>query len=206
LESFDWALRAYADGAVFTAFDIETTGLEPKRDRIAEFGAIKFDRRGIIVRYATLINPGIPMPPEAGRVNRITDAMLAGQPPIEEALPDFLMFVKDAVIVAHNAPFDCGFVNASLERLYREGRASSAKGQGDLLAGTEALAWSPPFPALPNKIADTLLMARRFFPGRSRYNLQDLALDLGIQAQAAHRALDDARLCMEIFIQMAISK
>jgi DNA polymerase-3 subunit epsilon len=203
LESYDWALQAYADGAVFTAFDIETTGLEPKRDRIVEFGAVKFDRRGIIARYAALINPGIPMPAEAGRVNGITDDMLAAQPPIEGALPDLLRFMRDAVIVAHNAPFDCGFVNANLERLYREG---SAKGQGYLLAGAEAAAWSPPFPALPNKIADTLPMARRFFPGRSRYNLQDLAQALGIQAQAAHRALDDARLCMEIFIQMAERK
>ena len=187
MESFDWALAAYAEGAVFTAFDIETTGLEPKRDRIVEFGAVKFDRRGVIARYAALIDPGIPMPAEAGRVNRITDAMLAGQPPIEEALPDLLRFAHNTVIVAHNASFDCGFVNANLARLY----------------DADAAAWRPPFPALPNRIADTLLMARRFFPGRSRYSLQELALDLGLRAEAAHRALDDARLCMEIFIKMS---
>jgi DNA polymerase-3 subunit epsilon len=180
LESCDWALAAFAEGAPFTAFDIETTGLDPDRDRIAELGALRFDRRGIIARYATLVNPGIPMPAGAGRVNGITDAMLAGQPCIGEALPDFLRFVKDTVIIAHNAPFDRGFVNAALERLYEDGRA--------------------PFPVLPNKAADTLLLARRLFPGRGRYNLQDLAADLGIRAEAAHRALDDARLCMEIFL------
>jgi DNA polymerase-3 subunit epsilon len=186
VESYDWALAAYTEGAVCTAFDIETTGLDPKRDRIVEFGAVKFDRRGLIARYTALINPGISMPAEAGRVNGITDAMLSGQPPIETALPDLLRFVRETLIVAHNAPFDCGFVNANLDRLYREGPA----------------AWTPPFPALPNKIADTLPLARRFFPGRARYNLQDLALDLGLKAEAAHRALDDARLCMELFIRL----
>jgi DNA polymerase-3 subunit epsilon len=180
MESFDWAFTAYTEGAVFTAFDIETTGLEPKQDRIVEIGAVKFDRQGPVARYSMLINPGIPMPEEAGRVNHITDAMLAGKPSIAETLPDFLRFVKDTVIAAHNAPFDCGFINENLARLQQ--------------------------PALPNKIADTLVMARRFFPGRQRYNLQDLASGLGIRAEAAHRALDDARLCMEIFIKMAVKK
>ncbi|MDR1306729.1 MAG: 3'-5' exonuclease, partial [Treponema sp.] len=110
MESYDWAVKAYREGAVFTAFDIETTGLDSRQDRIVEFGAVKFDRRGPIVRYAALINPGIPMPEEAGRVNGITDQMLAGKPPLEAVFPDFLGLVKDTVIIAHNAPFDMGFV------------------------------------------------------------------------------------------------
>ncbi|MDR1252957.1 MAG: 3'-5' exonuclease [Treponema sp.] len=181
MESYDRVIAAYAEGAVFTAFDIETTGFEPKRDRIVEFGTVKFDRRGVIARYALLIDPCIPMPPEAGKVNGITDDMLAGQPLIEEVLPDFLRFVKDTIIVAHNAPFDCGFVNENLSRLHKAGGA--------------------PFPVLPNITADTLLLARRFFTGRNHYNLQNLASDLGIKARSAHRALDDARLCMELFIR-----
>lgn len=202
MESYDWAIKAYAEGAAFTAFDLETTGLDPKQDRIAEFGAVKFDRRGVIARYATLVNPGIPMPPDAGRVNKITDAMLAGQPAIEEALPDFLRFIKDTIIVAHNAPFDCGFVNASLQRLYEAGRLSrGGETAGGRLFAESAAPWTPPFPTLPNKTADTLLMARRLFPGRERYSLQNLAPDLGLKAEAAHRALDDARLCMEIFVR-----
>jgi DNA polymerase-3 subunit epsilon len=186
LESFDWAFEAFAQGAVFTAFDIETTGLDPKRDRIVEFGAVKFDKRGPVSRYSLLINPGIPMPEEAGRVNNITDKMLAGQPSIEEALPDFLRLIKNTIIIAHNAPFDCGFVNETLTRLY--GAAKS---------------WTPPFPVLPNKIADTLLVGRRLLPGRPGYKLQDLAGFFKIRAEAAHRAMDDARLCMEIFINLS---
>jgi DNA polymerase-3 subunit epsilon len=179
MESYDWALRAFADGAVFTAFDLETTGLDPKRDRIVEIGAVRFNAGGVIDRYETLIDPGFPMPAEAGRVNGITDAMLAGQPLLCAALPEFLRFAEGAFFVAHNAPFDCGFVNESLLRLYEDGYTRAA--------------------VLPNRITDTLPLARRLFPGRARYNLQDLAKDLGIKAQAAHRALDDARLCMEVF-------
>jgi DNA polymerase-3 subunit epsilon len=184
LESYEWALEAYRNGAVFTAFDIETTGLDAQKDRIVELGAIKFDRRGPISRFNVLINPGIPMPAEAGRVNNITDKMLAGQPSLEDIFPDFLRLVKDTVVIAHNASFDCGFVNQKLKDRY--GQAGGG--------------WVSPFPALPNRIADTLSLSRRVFPGRTSYKLQELAAFLKISAVSAHRAEDDARLCMEIFL------
>jgi DNA polymerase-3 subunit epsilon len=209
LESYDWAFEAYRDGAAFTAFDIETTGLDPKSHRIVEFGAVKFDRRGPMARYSVLINPGVPMPEEAGRVNGITDDMLADKPPLETVFPDFLRVVKNTIIVAHNASFDLGFVNENLKTFYEAGQKSgAAPGQGSLLPGLDddeaaGPSWTPPFPALPNRIADTLIMARRIFPGRTSHKLQDLAAALNIAARSAHRAEDDARLCMEIFIRMA---
>jgi DNA polymerase-3 subunit epsilon len=209
VESGDWAFEAFREGAVFTAFDIETTGLDPKQDRIVEFGAVKFDRRGPISRYSVLINPGIPMPKEAGRVNGITDEMLAGCPPLEAVFPDFLRLVKNTIITAHNAPFDTGFVNESLKTFYEEAQKRGPPGQESLLPGLEeneparGPVWAPPFPALPNRIADTLVLTRRVFPRRNSHKLQDLAADLRIRAQNAHRAEDDARLCMEIFIHMA---
>jgi DNA polymerase-3 subunit epsilon len=123
------------------------------------------------------------MPADAAKVNNITDEMLAGQPSIQVALPAFARFAAGSIVTAHNAPFDCGFVNAGLSRLYDDGYA--------------------PFPALPNRAADTLLMARRLMPGRGRYNLQDIAASAGIRAEEAHRAFDDARLCMELFLIMA---
>jgi DNA polymerase-3 subunit epsilon len=182
LDSFDWALSAFAQGEDFTAFDIETTGLDNRRDSIVEIGALRFNRTGIISQYAQLIDPGIPMPAEAGRVNNITDEMLAGQPSVQETLPVFLNFCAGSIILAHNAPFDCGFINQNLSRLYDDGYV--------------------PYPSLPNRIADTLPLARRLLPGRPHYNLQDLAAYLDITAEAAHRALDDARLCMEIFVYL----
>jgi DNA polymerase-3 subunit epsilon len=205
LESYDWAFDAYLSGAVFTAFDIETTGLDPKQDRIVEFGCVKFDKRGLIARYSTLINPGIPMPEAAGKVNNITDEMLIRQPPLEVVFPDFLRFIKGTVIVAHNAQFDCGFVNENLSLLYAAAKKTGASKEDDLFStgsdGPEKADWAPPFPALPNQIADTLLIARRIFPNRGKYNLQDLASGLGIDTANAHRAEDDALVCMKIFIQ-----
>jgi len=183
LESFDWALTAFREGADFTAFDIETTGLNNWRDSIVEIGAVRFNKQGIIDRFSRLADPGFPMPAEAGKVNNITDEMLAGQPPIQEVLPAFLRFAGDTIIVAHNAPFDCGFVNRSLSRLCDDGYVQR--------------------PALPNRVADTLPLARRLLPGRSHYNLQDIAASLGLKAEAAHRAFDDARLCMELFLYLA---
>lgn len=211
MESYSWALEAYRDGAVFTAFDIETTGLDPKQDRIVEIGALKFDNRGPAARFSVLINPGVPMSEAAEKVNNISDAMLAGKPALEEILPDFLIFTGNTVIIAHNAPFDCGFVNEALKRLYEKASAQRGKigpSQGDLLlsfgdAAPETPSWIPPFPALPNRIADTLVMARAAFPGRPGYSLQTLASGLGITATEAHRAEDDSRLCMEIFLRIA---
>jgi len=182
LESFDWALDAFQEGADFTAFDIETTGLDARRDSIVEIGAVRFNKQGIIDRFSQLANPGLPMPAEAGKVNNITDEMLAGQPPIQEVLPAFLRFSADSIILAHNAPFDCGFVNQSLSRLCDDGYVQVS--------------------ALPNRVADTLPLARRLLPGRNRYNLQDIAASLGLKAEAAHRAFDDARLCMELFVYL----
>jgi DNA polymerase-3 subunit epsilon len=178
LDSFDWAFDAFNAGKFFTALDIETTGLDSRRDRIVEIGAIRFSISGVAESYSQLVDPGISMPAEAGRVNNISDAMLAGQPGIQEVLPVFVRLAADSIILAHNAPFDCGFINQNLSRLYDDGYV--------------------PFAVLPNRIADSLLIARRLLPGKP-HNLQELAAYFNIKSIAAHRALDDARLCMNIF-------
>jgi DNA polymerase-3 subunit epsilon len=187
---------ALREGETFTAFDIETTGLNPGQDHIVEIGAVQFDRRGPVRRYSVLVNPGIPMPEEAGRVNNITDAMLAGKPSIEEALPDFLRLIKGTVIVAHNAPFDCGFINAKLAALFH-----GAERSGGLFEESgEGSSWKPPFPVLPNPVADTLVLSRARFPRANSHALQELSQSLGIPRGKAHRAEDDALLCMELFL------
>ena len=184
MESFNWALDAYKKGTAFAAFDVETTGLEPRLDQIVEIGAVKFDRNGLIARFSTLINPGIPMPAGAERVNKISDEMLKGKPPLDEVFPDFVYFIRGAVLAAHNTAFDCGFINEKLKERWERSKP-----------------WVPPFPSLPNPIADTLVISREVFPGRRSYSLQNLAADFNIPALDAHRAEDDARLCMEIFIR-----
>jgi len=181
MESLDWAAKAYNDGSVFTAFDLETTGLSPSEHQIVEIGAVKFDKRGIIARFSNLINPGSPMSKEASAVNHITDEMLKGKPSLEEVLPDFLHFIHGTILVAHNTPFDCGFINEYLK-----------------------ISLNPPFRALPNPIADTLVFSREIFPGMKSYSLQKFSAELGIPPGNAHRAEDDAWLCMEILIRCII--
>ena len=175
--SFDWAQKAYSEGKIFVAFDLETTGLDFRQDKIVEIGAVKFDNKGPIAGFSTLINPGIPMPAEAGRVNKITDEMLKGKPTMDEVFPDFLFFIHNTVLAAHNAPFDCGFINEKLKN-------SPAS----------------PFPTLPNPVIDTLVFSRERFPGKRSYSLSNLAAEINIPVQNAHRGENDARLCMEILI------
>ena len=172
MTSYDWLAAVY-DTAVFVAFDTETTGLDPASGRIVEIGAVKFDRRGIIARYNVLINPEMPMPEEAGKVNGITDAMLKDKPLIAAVFPDFFDFIVTGVLFAHNAPFDINYVNAELKRLKKL--------------------------SLTNKVVDTRIFAKEVYTGLSSYALQDLAVQLGITALEAHRAEDDARVCMELF-------
>ncbi len=170
---YPWLPEKIQNG-VFTAFDTETTGLYPESERIVEIGAIRFDRRGIIARYNVLVHPEKPMPEKAAEVNGITDDILRGCPVCRTVLPDFLSFIQGSVLVAHNAPFDISFVNMELQR-----------------AG---------MPPLENACVDTIALAKEAFPGMGKYALQFLAPRLGIEVLDAHRAEDDARVCMELFL------
>ncbi len=166
----------FAD-AVFTAFDLETTGLVPGAHRIVEIGAVSFRADGVIGSFQTLVNPQTPMPEEAGRINGITDEMLAGRPLISEALPSFFSFLGDSYPVAHNAAFDAGFICADLARF-----------------GLEA-------PDTP--VFDTRIMAKSAFPGLFSYSLGALRRELGLAADGAHRALADAKACHGLFLLCA---
>ena len=116
--------RLYEEGAVFTAFDTETTGLYCERDRIIEIGAVKFDKTGILGTYEILIYPEISVPASAYKVHGISDLMLSGCPVFAAAAPAFLDFIEGTRLIAHNAPFDTGFVNSELQRAGRPALAS----------------------------------------------------------------------------------
>lgn len=157
----------------FVAFDFETTGLFPANDRIVEFGAVKFSPSREIAVFEELANPGMAIHPEAGRVSGITDEMVAGKPTVESVLPRFMEFLGDAVLLAHNAEFDVGFLRAELQRC----------GMSTVI----------------NTIIDTLKLAKRTFPGKKSYSLQNLVQMLDIPVNTAHRGLDDAYQCMKLF-------
>lgn len=157
----------------FVAFDFETTGLHPAIDRIVEFGAVRFVIGQEQAEFSELANPGMAIHPDAARVSGITDQMVAGKPPVAAVLPQFMAFAGDAILIAHNAEFDAGFLRSELQR-----------------AG---------LPTVENLIIDTQLLAQKAFPGKKSYALQNLVDMLGIPANVAHRARDDARQCMRLF-------
>ena len=169
-------LHSYLDGEVFTAFDTETTGLSSKYEKIIEIGAVKFDKNGVIDTYSVLINPEKTISSEITRITGITNEMVADCKTFSEIAPSFLNFINETKLVAHNATFDVNFVNAELEKTSYK---NLTKGQCNAL--------------------DTVKISRKVFPGLPYYKLQYLASHFGIKVDAAHRAYDDARVCMELF-------
>ena len=165
--------RLLNSGAVFCALDTETTGLKPSDDRIIEIGAVKFDKSGVISTFSTLVNPRILIPHFCQELTGITNEMVFRKQEFNEIAGDLLDFVGTSIIVAHNAQFDLRFINAELERIR--------------------------MPPLANKAIDTLRFSRWTFPENGHWTLQFLANQFEIEVKSAHRAEDDARVCMEIF-------
>ena len=106
--------------APFVVFDLETTGARPGVSRIGEIGAVRLHGFEQVGEFERLVDPGVPVPSTITRITGIQTRDLRGAPRIARALPPFLEFAEGAVLVAHNARFDVGFVDAELSRL--EGR------------------------------------------------------------------------------------
>jgi DNA polymerase III subunit epsilon len=160
----------------FVALDTETTGLFPIMHRLVEVGAVRFRLDGQeLATFQTLINPEIPIPKDVQHVHGITDRMVRGKPTIEYVLPQFIEFLghHDTILLAHNAPFDLGFLAMALTRL----RIT--------------------YP--PHYLLDTLDMARRLYPAWPSHSLEYVATRLKVAKRAEHRALSDARLVKDIF-------
>lgn len=158
----------------FCVLDLETTGGSPADCEITEIGAVRFERGEETGRFQTLVNPGAAIPPYITVLTGITQAMVVEAPRIGEALPSFLEFLGDAVIVGHNVRFDISFLNA----------ASIQYGYGKM----------------PNRSTDTLRLARRLIRNEVRnLKLQSLAAHFRSPVQPTHRALDDARATAHVF-------
>ncbi len=158
----------------FVVFDIETTGLNPTRDKITEIGALRVRDGEITDSFHSLINPGIPIPMEIIKLTGITDEMVKGAPSAEQVIPRFLDFVDDGVLVAHNAPFDLGFLQ--------------------VVAADLGL-------RIKNEVVDTLAITRRLFPRLKSHKLSALATHLKIDTNRAHRAKDDAMTTARVLIK-----
>lgn len=160
----------------FVAFDLETTGTVPGVDRIVEIGAVKFIDQQPQAIYATLIDPERPIPPDASRVNGITDDMVKGKPKLESLFASFTEFCEDLPLVAHNAPFDAQFLAAEIKKMECE---------------------SP-----QGLVVDTLPMARKVIPGLANYKLGTLVQHFDLPSSQFHRAEEDATYCGRVFIEL----
>jgi DNA polymerase-3 subunit epsilon len=99
--------------ATFVVVDLETTGGSPASCEITEFGAVKVRGGEVLAEFQSLVNPGVPIPPFISVLTGISDSMVAQAPRLAAVLPAFLEFAGEAVLVAHNAPFDIGFLKAA---------------------------------------------------------------------------------------------
>jgi DNA polymerase III subunit epsilon len=161
----------------FVALDLETTGSRAGASKITEIGAVRLEGFREVGRFHTLVNPQRPIPPMITHITGITQEMVADAPRIEQVVPDLLEFLQGAVIVAHNASFDVGFINYELQRL--KGRRL---GEGAI---------------------DTLPLARLLAPGLPNYRLRTVADALGAPVTACHRALADAQAAGHVFVTLA---
>jgi DNA polymerase-3 subunit epsilon len=160
----------------FVVLDLETTGARAGAGKITEIGAVRIEGFREVARLSTLVNPMRSIPPMITRITGITQEMVAGAPRIEEVIPRLLEFLEGAVVVAHNAPFDVGFLNYELRRL--KGRQL---GEGSI---------------------DTLPLARALAPGLPNYRLHTVAEALGAPVAACHRALADAQAAGHVFVTL----
>ena len=146
-------------------FDIETTGLNRDTERITEIGAVVLRNGEVCERYNTFVNPLKPIPQEVVDLTGITDAMVADAPKEADAINEFLDWVGDRPLAAHNADFDMSFIAAACQRIGR------------------------PF---NNASIDTLILAQNLLPDLGKYKLDIVANKLNLPEFNHHRASDDA--------------
>ena len=152
----------------YVAFDLETTGLSSQHDRIIEIGAVLMKDGVELDRYQTFVNPHQTLDRKIVELTGITQDMLLDAPDISQALPEFLKFVGDRVLVAHNSDFDTGFIRAECQR------------QGIAYTLTAV---------------DTLVLSQNLMPHLNRHKLDIVANALSLPDFNHHRAADDAAIC-----------
>ena len=156
----------------YVAFDLETTGLSSQKDEIIEIGAVRMQGGKELDRFQTFVNPRRRLEQKIVELTGITDAMLADAPSIETVLPEFLEFVGDRVLVAHNADFDTGFIREACRK------------QGLPYGFTSV---------------DTLILSQNLLPHLNKFKLDVVSNALSLPDFNHHRAGDDAVTCGLIF-------
>ncbi len=160
----------------FVVVDLETTGGGTRHHRIIEIGAVKIVNRRITETFKSFIDPQRGIPDYVIKITGIKPSMLVNAPLASEILPKFLDFLGDSVVIAHNLPYDLGFLNTTLSRY------------GSRRVHNHALC--------------TLELSRLLVPELRNHKLEDLADFFEVSAKTRHRALDDARATARVFIYL----
>lgn len=157
---------------IYCVLDLETTGFSPITEKITEIGIMKIQNGKVVDEFSCFVNPQKPIPARVIEVTNITDDMVKHAETIEQVFPKMLEFIKDSVLVAHNADFDIGFLKHQAKVLGYE---------------------------FDYTYLDTLSLAKELFSDFKTYKLGRIAKNLNIKVEVAHRALDDVDTTVKIF-------
>lgn len=161
----------------FVVFDFETTGAKTPPCRVTEIGAYRISNGEIRDSYQTLVNPEMPIPAFITSLTNIDDAMVKNAPTFRDIAGDFLSFVGDAVLVAHNAMFDMRFLNVEIARIHLNYKVA-------------------------NPHLCTVKLSRKLIPQIENHKLATVANYYSISLENHHRASDDAHATAKIFLKL----
>ena len=159
----------------FVVVDVEATGAKTPPNRLIELGAYRIRGGRIVDKFMSLVNPEIPIPRFVASLTGISNEMVRNAPVFADVAPQWLDFVSDSVLVAHNAPFDTSFLNHEISRVY-------------------------PGHRMVNPHLCTVRLSRRALPDLSNHRLDTIATHFSIPIASRHRAGSDALATAEIFI------
>lgn len=161
----------------FVVFDLETTGAKAPPCRITEIGAYRVKNGALADEFHTLVNPETPIPLFITRLTGISDEMVANAPTFADVAPNFLAFIGDSILVAHNSGFDMRFLNHEIGRVFPEYRVA-------------------------NPCICTVQLSRKLLPEIVNHKLKTVAEHYSIDLYNHHRAAADARATAHIFINL----